>query len=60
MLIDEIARHTTKFVTHSSAAAFVAKSTSRVLVHEPMRRARKDAMKQRQQKPGRSQQLGHY
>ena len=60
MLLDEIARHTTKLVTHSSAAAFVAKGTTRVLVREPLRKARRDAMKQRQQKPGRSQQLGHY
>jgi hypothetical protein len=60
MLIEESVRISTKFVTHSSAAAFVAKAATRVAIREPMRRARKDAMKSRQQKQQPPPQLGHH
>jgi hypothetical protein len=47
MFLDHIARQVTKSATHSTVAAFVAHTATRIAVHEPARRARKDAMKQR-------------
>jgi hypothetical protein len=47
VFLDHIARQATKAVTHSTVAAFVAHTTLRIAVHEPARRARKDAMKSR-------------
>jgi hypothetical protein len=63
MLIEEVTRVSTKAITRSSAAAFVAKLATREVVHHTVRKARKDAMKQRNgQKSGNAQQgqLGHH
>lgn len=47
MFTDMAARHLVKSTTHSVVLAFAAKSTTRLLVREPVRKLRRDAMKSR-------------
>ena len=47
MFTDMAARHLVKTTTHSVVLAFAAKSTTRLLVREPVRKLRRDAMKSR-------------
>ena len=49
MFTDMLARHLVKTTTHSVVLAFAAKSTTRLLVREPVRKLRRDAMKSRSQ-----------